>query len=176
VTLRHEVGGGFLDTGLNGVEQVVRVVLVPAAGKSDLLVALKLEIEADLPRVRIYVVQDDLVAGDGLTGAIEDEEARRRGALVNTADKPILLQLGAGFGNAPGQSRALEAEAFGRRALITAHDAIVCLAGSRVVIRLEFSLDAGAKRFRTHGYGRKTSGTGYAARLRRRQRPATKRR
>lgn len=52
--------------------------------------------EMSLPRLRVEVVELNLVVGDRLAFGIEDEEARGSGALVNAAHEPafVLLFLG----------------------------------------------------------------------------------
>lgn len=44
-----------------------------------------------------------LVACNGVAGAIEDDEARRGSALVDTTHEPLLLVLGVGLAEVPGE-------------------------------------------------------------------------
>jgi hypothetical protein len=53
----------------------------------------------DLPWVGMVVLELDLVACDRLTKGIEDDEARRCGALVNAADEPASVGLIASLAN-----------------------------------------------------------------------------
>lgn len=85
--------------------------------------------QVNLPGVRIYVFQDNLVACDGFSSAVEDEETRRCGALINASHEPMLLQLSSSFGNASWQGWSLNAEALNGRAAgleVVAHDVLGC--------------------------------------------------
>lgn len=66
--------------------------------------------------MRIVVLKLDLVHGDGVAEAIEDEEAGGGGALVDAAHEPVFLELLVGLGDARGEVLALgggDAGAFG---------------------------------------------------------------
>jgi hypothetical protein len=51
----------------------------------------------------VFVIETHLVARDRFTGAIEDEESRRSGPLINAAYKPLFIVLSARLGDSPGE-------------------------------------------------------------------------
>lgn len=86
---------GFFDAGENGVDHFEGILFMPADLVSSFFFSLQ---GMDLPRLFVDLVEFNLVLGHGHTSAIEDNETRTGGTLVDSTDETIFQIIGtAGF-------------------------------------------------------------------------------